>query len=55
MIERHIVLEDIDPVVFYGVNNNNFQQIKAYYPKLRIVARGNVIKVMGDEPLKKTS
>ena len=49
MIERHIVLEDIDPVVFYGVNNNNFQQIKAYYPKLRIVARGNVIKVMGDE------
>lgn len=49
MIEKHIVLEDIDPVIFYGVNNTNMQIIKALYPKLRIVARGNVIKVMGDE------
>jgi phosphate starvation-inducible PhoH-like protein len=49
MIEKHIVLEDIDPVIFYGVNNANFTMIKALYPKLRIVARGNVIKVMGDE------
>lgn len=49
MIEKHIVLEDIDPVIFYGVNNANLQMIKALYPKLRIVARGNVIKVMGDE------
>lgn len=49
MIEKLIVLEDIDPVIFYGVNNANMQMIKALYPKLRIVARGNVIKVMGDE------
>lgn len=49
MIEKHIVLEDVDPVVFYGVNNVNIQMIKALYPKLRIVARGNVIKVMGEE------
>ncbi len=49
MIEKLIVLEDIDPVIFYGVNNTNIQLIKALYPKLRIVARGNVIKVMGDE------
>ncbi len=49
MIEKHIVLEDTDPVIFYGVNNANMQIIKALYPKLRIVARGNVIKVMGDE------
>ena len=49
MIEKHIVLEDIDPVIFYGVNNVNIQMIKALYPKLRIVARGNVVKVMGDE------
>ena len=49
MIEKHIVLEDIDPVVLYGVNNVNMQIIKALYPKLRIVARGNVIHVMGDE------
>lgn len=49
MIEKHLVLEDVDPVVFYGVNNANIQMIKALYPKLRVVARGNVIKVMGDE------
>ena len=49
MIEKHIVLEDIDPVMLYGVNNVNLQMVKALYPKLRIVARGNVIHVMGDE------
>lgn len=49
MIEKHIVLEDIDPVVFYGVNNANLQMIKALYPKLRIVARDKVIRVLGDE------
>ncbi len=49
MIEKHIVLEEIDPVIFYGVNNSNIQMIKALYPKLRIVARGNIIKVLGDE------
>ena len=49
MVEKHIVLEDIDPVIFYGVNNANIQMIKALFPKLRIVARGDVIKVMGDE------
>ena len=49
MIEKHIVLEDIDPVISYGVNNTNMQMIKALFPKLRIVARGNVIKIMGDE------
>ena len=49
MIEKLIVLEDIDPVIFYGVNNANIQLIKALYPKLRIVVRGNVIKVLGDE------
>ena len=49
MIEKHIVLEDIDPVIFYGLTNAIIQMITALYPKLRIVARGNVIKVMGDE------
>ena len=49
MIEKHIILEDVDPVVFYGVNNANIQMVKALYPKLRIVARGNVLHVMGDE------
>ena len=49
MIEKHIILEDIDPVVFYGANNCHMQMIKALFPKLRIIARDNVIKVMGEE------
>lgn len=49
MVEKHIVLEDIDPVMFYGVDNGHLQIIKSLYPKLRIVARDNVIRVLGDE------
>lgn len=49
MIEKHILLEDIDPVVFYGVGNAHLQMIKSLYPKLRIVARDNIIRVLGDE------
>ena len=49
MIEKHIVLEDIDPVVLYGSNNSHLQVIKALYPKLRIVARDNMLRVLGDE------
>jgi len=49
LIEKHIVLEDIDPVLFYGINNTHLQMLKALFPKLRIVARDNVIRVLGDE------
>ena len=35
--------------MFYGVGNGNLQMIKSLYPKLRIVARDNVIRVLGDE------
>lgn len=49
MIERIYILESVDPVIFYGVNNSNMQLIKTLFSKLRIVARGNVMKVIGDE------
>lgn len=49
MIEKHIILEDIDPVMFYGVGNSHLQMIKSLYPKMRIVARDNVLRVLGDE------
>jgi phosphate starvation-inducible PhoH-like protein len=49
MIERIYILENVDPVIFYGVNNTNIQLIKTLFPKLRVVARGNVMKVIGDE------
>ena len=49
LTEKHIVLEDIDPVMLYGAGNGHLQVIKSLYPKLRIIARGNVVKVLGDE------
>ena len=49
MPEKHIEHEDIDTVIFYGANTVHLQMIKALYPKLRIVARGNVVKALGDE------
>jgi len=49
LTEKHIVLEDIDPVALYGAGNSHLQMIKALYPKLRIVARDNVVRVLGDE------
>lgn len=49
MIERILILENVDPVVFFGINNSNVQLLKTLFPKLRIMACGNVIKVIGDE------
>ncbi|HMM04605.1 MAG: PhoH family protein [Dysgonomonas sp.] len=48
MIEQIIILEHIDPVVFFGINNANIQLLKTLFPKLRIVARGNAIKAIGN-------
>jgi len=49
LTEKHLILEDIDPVIFYGVNNCHLQMIKSLFPKLRMVARDNVIRLVGDE------
>lgn len=49
MSERIIILEGVDPVIFYGVNNANLQLVKNLFPKLRIVARGSVIKAIGED------
>ena len=49
LIEKHIILEDIDPASFYGVGNSHLLMLKSLFPKLRITARDNVIRVLGDE------
>ncbi|MDR0422938.1 MAG: PhoH family protein [Proteiniphilum sp.] len=49
MIERIIIIENVDPVIFFGINHCNMQLIGTLYPKLRIAARGNVIRVIGEE------
>ena len=49
MIEKHFVLEEADPATFFGVNNANLRLLRALCPKLRIIGRDNVMKVMGGE------
>ncbi|MCM1110754.1 MAG: PhoH family protein [Clostridium sp.] len=49
MIERIVIIDSADPVSFYGVNNSNMQLIRNLFPKLKIAARGSVIKALGDE------
>ncbi len=49
MNERHIIIDSVDPVIFYGVNNANIQLIRNLFPKLRMAARGSVITVIGDD------
>lgn len=49
MIERHFILEQADPILFQGTGNANIKLLRALCPKLRIMARDNVLRVMGDE------
>lgn len=49
MIERIIIIDTIDPQTFYGPNNSNMALIRNLFPKLRVSARGNVIKVIGED------
>lgn len=49
MIERIVIIDKVDPITFYGVNNANMHLIRNLFPKLRIAARGSVIKVIGED------
>ncbi len=48
MNELVITLEQIDPVMLWGAQNEHFDLIKKYFPKLKLVARGHELKVLGD-------
>ncbi len=49
MIEKHFILEEADPALFYGPNNANIKLLRALCPKLRLMARDNVVRVVGSE------
>lgn len=51
MNELIIELQEIAPKEFFGAQNVNIELLKKYFPKLKIVARGNKIKAYGDEDL----
>lgn len=47
MNERILLIEDLDPVRFYGVNNVHLKTLKSLFPKVKLVARGQELKIMG--------
>ena len=49
MSEKEIKLRELDPVDIFGINNVNIQLIKSFFPKLKIIARGDIIKLIGDK------
>lgn len=49
MLEKLIAIENVNPQFLFGVNNKNISYIKSRFPKLKIIARGNELKIIGDE------
>lgn len=49
MTEKTIILEAIDPVEIFGVNEKNLELIRSFFPKIKIIARGDMIKMIGDK------
>lgn len=49
MNELNLTLENVSPVLIWGPNNEYFEIIKKHFPKIKIVARGTELKVLGDE------
>jgi phosphate starvation-inducible PhoH-like protein len=46
--EKSIEIKGVNPVELFGVNNSKLKQIKRFFPKLKVVARGNILTVLGD-------
>lgn len=51
MNEKIILIETINPVQIFGVNDVNIDQLRKYFPKLKVIARGKTIKVVGEDDL----
>jgi phosphate starvation-inducible PhoH-like protein len=49
--ERIIELEEINPKDFFGAHNSTIEELKKYFPKIKIVARGSQLKIFGEPEL----
>jgi len=49
--ERIIELTEINPKDFFGAHNSTIEQLKRYFPKIKIVARGSKLKIYGESDL----
>jgi len=48
-LEKQIILEGVDPLEFYGINDVKINLIKTFFPRIRITARGNSLYLQGEE------
>ncbi len=48
-MDKQIILEGIDPLEFFGINNSKIDLITSYFPKIKIAARGNTLNIQGEE------
>lgn len=51
MNERIIEITEIDPNDFFGAQNSTITQLKKYFPKVKVVARGNQLKIYGESEI----
>lgn len=48
LAEATIQINAVDPIVIYGVNDSKLEKLRAYFPKLKLIARGDIIRIIGD-------
>lgn len=51
MQEKKIEIQGINPVELFGVNNSKLKHIKSFFPKLKIISRGNILSITGEEEI----
>ncbi len=48
-MDKQIILEGIDPLEFFGINNSKIDLIASFFPKIKIIARGNSVTIQGED------
>ena len=51
MSEKIIRIESFDPLEIFGINDQNLEEVRNFYPKLKIIARDNVVKAIGEKSI----
>ena len=49
MSEQIVQIENINPSDLYGANDQHLTKIKNLFPKLKLIARGDFVKVIGED------
>lgn len=49
MSEKEILIDTFDPIEIFGTNDSNIELIRKHFPKLKIIARGEILKIIGDD------